>query len=94
MNTGMLKTLAWLEMVLAIVLIAIALWPFSGFCAGRIMAFDCESRAILGVNLFGPLGILMFVSAIWTLKNQSLKPQYFLMLGIGVIAIYWLSHMV
>jgi hypothetical protein len=90
----MLKTLAWLEMVLAIVLIAFALWPFSGFCTGRVMAFDCESRAILGVNLFGPLGILMFVSAIWTLKTQSLKPQYFLLLGVGVIVIYWLSHMV
>lgn len=90
----MLKTLAWLEIVLAIVLITFALWPFSGFCAGRVMAFDCESRAIFGVNLFGPLGILMFVSAIWTLKKPTLKPQYFLLLGTGAIAIYWLSHMV
>lgn len=89
----MLKTFTWLEMVLAIVLIAIAVWPFSGFCTGRIMAFDCESRAILGVNLFGPLGILMLISAIWTLKKPSVKPQYFLLLGAGVIAIYWLSHM-
>ena len=94
MNTGMLKTLAWLEIILAIVLIAFALWPFSGVCAGRVMAFDCESLAILGVNLFGPLGILMFVSAIWTLKNQSVKPQYFLLLGVGAIVIYWLSHMI
>lgn len=94
MNTGILKTFVWLEIVLAIVLIAFALWPFSGFCAGRVMAFDCESRAILGVNLFGPLGILMFISAVWTLKTQSLKPQYFLMLGSGAIAISWLSHMV
>lgn len=89
----MLKAFAWLEMILTIMLIAIALWPFSGYCAGMIMAHDCESRAILGVNLFGPLGILMLISAIWTLKNPSLKPQYFLLLGVGVIAIYWLSHM-
>ena len=93
MNTGMLKTLAWLEIILAIVLIAFALWPFSGFCAGRVLAFDCESRAILGVNLFGPLGILMSISAIWTLKNQSVKPQYFLLFGVGAIVIYWLGHM-
>lgn len=93
MNTGMLKTLVWLEIILAIVLIAFALWPFSGFCAGRLMGLDCESRAIFGINLFGPLGILMFISAIWTLKKQSLKPQYLLLLGGGVLVIYWLSHM-
>lgn len=93
MNTGMLKTLAWLEIVLAIVLIALALWPFSGFCAGRFMGLDCESRAIFGINLLGPLGILMFISGMWTLKNQSVKPQYLLLLGVGVIAIYWRSHM-
>lgn len=93
MNIGILKAVAWLEMILATVLVAFALWPFSGFCAGRVMAFDCESRAILGVNMFGPAGILIFISAIWTLKSQSLKPQYFLLLGVGVIAIYWLSYM-
>ncbi|MDX1475204.1 MAG: hypothetical protein R3309_13615 [Reinekea sp.] len=89
----MLKAFACLEMVLAIMLIAIAMWPFSGFCTGMIMAFDCESRAILGVNLFGPLGILMLIGAIWTLKKPSLKPQCVLLLGAGFIGIYWLSHM-
>lgn len=92
MNGIRLRVFAWLEIILAIMLMAFALWPFSGFCVGRIMAFDCESRAILGVNLFGPIGILMLISAIWTLKNQSLKPQYFLLLGVGAIIVYWLSH--
>ncbi len=87
----MLRTVAWIEIVLSIMLLALAIWPLSGFCEGRFMNLDCESRAIFGVNLFGPLGLLAFTCSSWSLKGRSVTPQYFLLLGIAVIIIYWLS---
>jgi hypothetical protein len=87
-----LKTLAWLEVVASIMLIALAVWPFSGYCSGTLMGLDCESRAIFGINLFGPLGILGLVIAVWSLKSKSVTPQYILLLGFMTIMIYWFAH--
>lgn len=56
------------------------------------MGLDCESRAIFGVNAFGPLGIMLFVCATWSLKRKSSTPQMFLALGIVAVMIFWASQ--
>ena len=58
----MLRLLAWLEIVASIGLFALTAWPFSGFCSGRFIGLDCESQAIFGVNMFGPMAILALIS--------------------------------
>lgn len=88
----MLRTLAWLEIVVSIMLLALAIWPFSGYCSGRFMGLDCESRAILGINVFGPLGILGLIFSAWSLRRKSVTPQYALVLCFMAIFIYWLAH--
>jgi len=88
----MLRILAWLEITVSMMLLALAAWPFSGFCSGRFMGLDCESRAIFGVNIFGPLGILAFICSAWSLKRKSVTPQYFLAFGVFAVMIYWFSH--
>ena len=88
----MLKILGWLEIMLAIILLALALWPFSGYCSGRFMGLDCESRAIFGVNMFGPLGILAIVCSTWSLKGKSIVPQYVLVFGVMLVIAYWWVH--
>jgi hypothetical protein len=42
----MLRNLAWLQLAGSILLLALAVWRFSGFCSGRFMGLDCESQAI------------------------------------------------
>jgi len=88
----MLKVLAWIEILMSIVLLALAVWPFSGFCSGRFMGLDCESRAIFGVNMFGPLGILGAVCSAWSLKYKTAVPQFVLLFGFLAIMTYWLAH--
>jgi hypothetical protein len=92
MNTGMLKAVAWFEIVASIILLGFAGWPFSGFCSGRFMGLDCESRAIFGLNMFGPLGILMLICSVWSLKTKSVVPQFVLVFGVVAIMLYWLSY--
>ena len=89
----MLRTLAWLEIVASIMFLALTVWPFSGFCSGRFMGLDCESRAIFGVNLFGPLGILGLSCSAWSLKSKSVLPHYVLLIGFVAIMVYTLSHL-
>lgn len=89
----MLKILAWIEVVVSVILLAVAVWSFSGYCSGRFMGLDCESRAIFAVNMFGPMGILGLTCSAWSLKRNSVMPQYILFLGLAVIMIYWLAHL-
>ena len=89
----MLRLLAWLEIVASIVLFALTAWPFSGFCSGRFIGLDCESQAIFGVNMFGPMAILALSCSVWSLKSKSVMPQYILVFGIVLIMAYWLYHM-
>lgn len=77
----MLRTVAWIEIVLSMMLLALAVWPLSGFCEGKFMGLDCESRAIFGVNLFGPLGLLAFTCSSWSLTSRSVTPQDPLVVG-------------
>lgn len=88
----MLRTLAWLEIAFALALLALAVWPFSGYCSGRFIGLDCEGRAIFGVNMFGPLGVLALICAAWSIKTRSAVPQYVLLSGLAVILGYWLYH--
>lgn len=88
----MLRNLAWLEIMASMLLLALAIWPFSGYCSGRFMGLDCESRAIFGVNVFGPWGIMLFVCAAWSLKRKSSTPQIFLALGIVAVMLSWASQ--
>ena len=88
----MLRILASLEIVASVILLALAVWPFSGHCSGRFMDLDCESRAIFAVNMFGPLGILGLICSAWSLKSRSVMPQYVLLLGLAAIMTYWLAH--
>ena len=88
----MLRILAWLEIVIAMMLLTVAFWPFSGFCSGRFMSLDCESRAIFGVLMFGPLGILALACSTWSLVSKSARPQYVLIFGVVIIVAYWLWH--
>jgi len=83
----MLKTLLWLEIALSTILLALAIWPFSGFCSGRFMGLDCESRAIFSVKMLGPAGILALTCASWSLKRKSVVPQYVLAVGVAAIMI-------
>jgi len=86
-----LRFLVGLEMLGSLVHIALVLWPFSGFCSGRFLGLDCESRAIIGVNIVAPLAILLFVCAVWSLKVKSVAPQLILVPGIAVACIYWVT---
>lgn len=87
----MLRILAGLEILASLVLIAWVLWPLSGFCSGSVLSLDCESRAIIGVNIVAPLAILVFVCAGWSIKVKSFAPQLILMAGIVVACIYWVT---
>lgn len=88
-----LRILACLEIVAAIIFLALAVWPFSEYCSGRFLGLDCESRAIFGVNMFGPLGILGLICSAWSLNSKSAMPQYILLFGLLAIMGYWLAHM-
>lgn len=88
----MLKLLAWIEMVVSAMLLAVAAWPFSGYCSGRFMGLDCESLAIFGINMFVPLGFLGMICAAWFFKTKSVTSQYFLLFGFALIMFYWLLN--
>lgn len=89
----MLKVLIWLEIVLSVILLAFAVWPFSGYCSGKFMSLDCESQAIFSINMFGPFGVLCLICSLWSLNGKSVFPQYFLLFGFAVIMLYWLVSM-
>ena len=89
---GLLKIVAWTEVLVAIVLLIGAVFPFSGYCSGRAVGLDCESRAILGLNVLAPLALLLVACATWSMKTRSPKPQYALIPGIGAVVAYWLWH--
>jgi hypothetical protein len=89
----MLRLVSWFELSLSVFLLVLAGWPFSDYCSGRLGGLDCESWAIFGVNLFGPLGLLALTCSILTLITKSLTPQYFLMAGSAMLLIYWFLHM-
>lgn len=84
--------LAWIELVISIVLLLLTIWPFSDYCSGRPLGFDCESWAIFGVNLFAHLGLLGLVSSIFYLTKKIVMPQYVLLLGIVLLMVYWFSN--
>ncbi len=88
----MLRVLAWIEVVASIILLALAAWPFTGYCSGRFMGLDCESQAIFGVNMFAPLGILGAICSAWSLKCKTVMPQFVLLCGFIAIMTYWLAH--
>ena len=88
----MLRILACVELLISIIAFALGAWPVSGLCSGRPIGFDCESWFIFGVNIFGPLGLLLLVCSIWSLKKRSWVPQYFLLAGCAMIIIFWVSH--
>ncbi|RJP82066.1 MAG: hypothetical protein C4522_04970 [Desulfobacteraceae bacterium] len=83
----MLRILVWLELIASMVLLALAIWPFLDFCSGRFMGLDCESRAIFGVNVFGPLGIVALVCSTWSLKSKSIRPQFLLLVTLFAVMI-------
>jgi hypothetical protein len=83
------RVVAWIEVVVAVVLLAGALHPFSGFCTGRALGLDCESRAIFAVNLLAPVGVLLAVADVWFLRTGSMKSQYTLVLGAAALVAYW-----
>lgn len=81
----MLKAIARLEVVVACVLLALAFWPFSPYCSGRWLDLDCESRAIFGVNLVAPIGVLLLGGGLWSLARQSVVAQWVLAGGVALV---------
>ena len=88
----MLKALAAIEISASVLLLALAVWPFSGYCSGSVMGLDCESQQIFAALMFGPLGILGLVCAAWSLWKASVVPQYVLLTGILVVMGCYLAH--
>ena len=89
----MLRPLAWIELFASIFLLALVVWPVSGFCSGRVLGLDCEAWFIFGVNLFGPLGLLALGGAVWSLKYNSWLSQCALLLGVLVVVGYLVLHL-
>jgi hypothetical protein len=85
------RVAAWIEIAFAVVLVIGAIHPFSDWCTGRALGLDCESRAILAVNVLVPLGLLIAACGAWFLKTGSVKSQYTLVLGAAAMLAYWLS---
>jgi hypothetical protein len=85
----MLRKLSGLAFVAGLVLLGLAYWPISGFCAGRPMGNDCETWFIFGVNMFGPIGLLALACSVWSLKTGSWIPHYALIVGTLVVLGYW-----
>jgi hypothetical protein len=84
----------WLELAVGTYLVGWATLPFTRFCSGRVWGLDCESRAIVGVNLVGPLGLLLLVCATWMLWTASPRSQYALALGVVALAACTLLQLV
>jgi len=88
----MLRILAWIELSVSILLLAMVFWPISTFCNGRTLGLDCESWFIFGVNLFGPAGLLALVCSVLSLWLKSWIPQKVLLFGWAMIlACWWVS---
>ena len=88
----MLRILGWVELLVSIPFLVLPVWSISSFCSGRVLGNDCESWFIVGVNVFGPLGLLALVCSIWTLKMKLALPQYILALGVTSVLVFWFSH--
>lgn len=90
----MLRVLGYVELLLSILALSLALWPVSGLCVDRVYGFDCESWFIFGVNIFAPVGLILLLCSLLTLKLNSLAPQYALASGSLIVMGYWLAHAV
>lgn len=88
----MLKLLSWVELLLSISLLLVALWAGLRICEGRPYSYDCEAWFILGVNLFLPVGSLGLVCSVWSLKRGSWCPQYGFVAGCLAVMAYWWLH--
>lgn len=88
----MLRLLSWIMLVISMVLLFFALWPFLGYCSDRLFGLDCESQMIFSVNIFGPAAILGLVSSVWSLRSRSIVPLAILFLGLVFIAIHWFAY--
>lgn len=82
------KITAWIELIVGLVLVAIAVHPFTRFCEGRSFGLDCESRSIFGVNLFGPLGLALVLAGAWMLMTGSRRSQYLAGFGIAGVTLH------
>lgn len=88
----MLQNFIKIELVISISLLLLTFLPLSGLCHDRVLGNDCESWFIFGVNIFGPIGISGLVSAAWSYKIKSWRPQYLLLLIAIVVVLQWLGH--
>jgi hypothetical protein len=82
----MQKSLALFELGCGLPLVALAFWPFSGFCKGRPYGSDCESWAIFGVNIFGPIGLAAIACCVCSLLFKARWPHYFLAV-VAIVAV-------
>jgi hypothetical protein len=82
------KILAWGELLVSILFLALPFWALSGFCAGRPFGYDCESWLIFGVNFLAPVGLVALVCAAWSLIRRSWRSQYFLLIGFVIAGLY------
>ena len=89
---GMLRGLAWVELLLSLPLLGLVFWPLSRWCTGRPLGFDCESWLIFAVNGFGPVGLLALVCSAWTIAKPGVIPQYVLLAGLLAVLAWWLWH--
>jgi hypothetical protein len=82
-------TLALVEILISVLVLALAIWPVSGACSGRTLGMDCESWFILGINVFGPVGALALACGAWSLKKGGWAAQYVLLAGVLVVSARW-----
>lgn len=86
----MLRFLSWIELLSSIPLLLIVPWSLSKACTGRPLGFDCESWAIFGINIFGPIGLLMLVGSAWSLKSDAWIAQNIIVMGCAAVGARWL----
>ena len=72
------RALTWTEIGVATACLALTAWPRTSLCAGRPLGYDCESWFIIGVNLFGPFGVVALACGLWSLRTRSLAPHLLL----------------
>lgn len=83
------RLFTWLEMAVAIVCLALFVWPLTGACAGRPLGLDCEAWSIFGVNIFLPFGALALACSIWSFRTDSRAPHLvFAAGGLAVVGFF------
>lgn len=85
----MLRVLSWIELLVSIPLLLIVPWSLSRACTGRPIGFDCEAWAIFGINMFGPIGLLMLIGSAWSLKSEAWAAQYIIVVGCAAVGAWW-----